>query len=67
MILDIFSTIKNFVVAIASGLGLLQDRNRAANAPEVVAAAKGATDQTVRDTVNQAVAEKDIDALRKLL
>lgn len=67
MISEIFVTIKNFVAALASGLGLLQDRNRAANAPEVVAAAKGATDQSIRDTANEAVAVKDVDTLRKLL
>ena len=67
MIAEIFVTIKNLVAALASGLGLLQDRNRSANTPEVVAAAKGATDQSIRDVVNKAVAVNDVDTLRKLL
>ena len=53
--------------ALASGLGLIQDRNRAANAPDVVAAAKGADDQKIKDAAGTAIKDGDVDALRKML
>jgi hypothetical protein len=67
MIFEIWTFIKNSMAALASGLGLMQDRNRAANAPEVVAAAKGADDQKLKDAAGSAIKNGDTDALRKML
>jgi len=67
VILEIWTFVKNGMSALASGLGLIQDRNRAANAPDVVAAAKGADDQKIKDAAGTAIKDGDVDALRKML
>ncbi len=65
--MSLWTTLSNFISALASGLGLLRDRSQAANAPTVVAAAQGQDDQKLRDQVAQDLQRRELDALRKLL
>ena len=67
MIFEIWTFIKNATAAVASGLGLLQDRNKSANAAPVVAAAIGQDDQKTKDAAGAALASGNTDELRKML
>lgn len=65
MISSFVDAIKNFLGAVASLLGLMQARDARKNAPDMQRAAQGKTDQQLRDEANQAIAEKDLDAIRR--
>lgn len=65
MISDVFATLKNLAVALATGLGLMQARDQRKNAPEQQRAEQGKTDQELRDAANQAIADKDLEEIRR--
>jgi len=67
MISSIWAVLKDSISLMASTMGLIRDKNRAANAPAVVAAAIGKDDQKTRDSTAKAIEVGKLDDLRKLL
>lgn len=65
MISGFFETLKSLAAALAAGLGLMQARDQRKNAPEQQRAAQGETDQALRDAAQKAIAQNDLDEIRR--
>lgn len=51
---------------MAEGLGLIRQRDAALNSPEIKANADAAVDQAVKDAARKAVADANLDEIRKM-
>lgn len=59
--------LSNFFGAVKEFFGFRREQAIRENTPEMQAAAKGAQDQTVKDGAAKAIANQDIEQLRKNL
>lgn len=59
------NTISNLLAAVANFFGWKRDSDARANSPEMRAAATGKADEATKAAATEAVAEVDLDTLRK--
>lgn len=59
--------IKAVIQLFANLFGFAKDRQQLANSPEMQAAKRGQTDTELKDSAAKAVAEQDVDEIRRRL
>lgn len=64
--MDILGVIKNLFGAVMEGLGFARQRAAEKNAPEIKANADAAVDQAIKDTARKAIADANLDEIRKM-